>query len=84
MTAKYADLLQDPDVDRWYENLSQVRSSGHCLPGGLGFYCKLNKTTPGALLDVASTKDFRDGFTDFVREIERREMVDRKSWMTHE
>ena len=31
----------------------------------LGLYCELNETDPKAILKVAKTKAFRDGFTDF-------------------
>jgi len=73
MTAKYAHLLQDPDVNRWYENL-EAKSvlTATVYLRGLGLYCALNQTTPKALLDVASTKEFRDGFTDFVRSLEKK------------
>jgi hypothetical protein len=37
----------------------------------LGLYCDLNKTDPKSILKVAGTKAFRDGFTDFVRRLER-------------
>lgn len=45
--AKYAYLLEDSDVRRWYE--STARSSGMsadvCL-GGLGSFCELSEMTP--------------------------------------
>jgi hypothetical protein len=57
MMAKYGFLLQDPDVNRWFENLRarSVLTATVCLRG-LGLYCILNQTTLKALLDVASTK----------------------------
>ena len=35
----------------------------------LGFYCEVNRTDPKSLLNVARTKAFRDGFTDFCLEV---------------
>jgi len=37
----------------------------------LGLYCEMNRTDPKALLKIASTKEFRDSFIDFVRSLER-------------
>ena len=37
----------------------------------LGLYCELNNTDPKAIIRVAGTKAFRDGFMDFVRGLER-------------
>jgi len=37
----------------------------------LGFYCELNRTDPKAIRKAAKTKTFRDGFTDFIRRMER-------------
>jgi len=37
----------------------------------LSLYCEMNGTDPKALLKVAKTKKFRDGFIDFVRSLER-------------
>ncbi len=36
----------------------------------LGFYCKINKTDPKAMLKVAKTKAFRDSFIDLIRKME--------------
>ncbi|MEM2123399.1 MAG: site-specific integrase [Candidatus Bathyarchaeia archaeon] len=72
MKAKYAYLLRDEDVRRWFENLaarSYVTATVYLRT--LGFYCELNKTDPKALLEIAKTKAFRDGFSDFVRRLER-------------
>ncbi|MEM2675683.1 MAG: site-specific integrase [Candidatus Bathyarchaeia archaeon] len=72
MKAKYAHLLKDPDVKRWFENLaakSIVTATVYLRT--LGFYCDLNKTDPKAILKVARTKAFRDDFTDFIRRLER-------------
>jgi len=72
MKAKYAHLLKDPDVKRWFENLaakSIVTATVYLRT--LGFYCELNKTDPKAILKVAKSKAFRDDFTDFIRRMER-------------
>ncbi|MEM3765492.1 MAG: site-specific integrase [Candidatus Bathyarchaeia archaeon] len=72
MKAKYAHLLNDADVKRWFENLaakSIVTATVYLRT--LGFYCELNKTDPKAILKVAGTKAFRDDFTDFIRRMER-------------
>jgi site-specific recombinase XerC len=72
LRSKYAHLLEDEDVRRWYENLAakSAVTAGVYLRT-LGFYCEVNGTDPKALLEVAGTKAFRDGFMDFVRRLER-------------
>jgi hypothetical protein len=72
MKAKYAHLLGDADVRRWFDNLA-ARSivTVTVYLRTLGFYCDLNKTDPKAILKVAKTKAFRDDFTDFIRRMER-------------
>ena len=72
MAAKYGHLLEDDDVRRWFENL-QARSviTATVYLRSLGLYCVLNRTTPKEILRAASSKGFRDGFTDFVRRLER-------------
>jgi len=72
MKAKYAYLLKDGDVKRWFDNLNakSVLTATVYLRA-LGFYCKLNKTDPKSVLKVAKTKTFRDGFMDFVRKLEK-------------
>jgi len=72
MRAKYAYLLGDADVRRWFDNLaakSIVTATVYLRT--LGFYCELNGTDPKAILKVAKTKAFRDDFTDFIRRMER-------------
>jgi len=72
MKAKYAYLLQDADVRRWFENLAaKSYLTATVYLRNLGFYCEVNGTSPKALLKVAETKAFRDGFTDFVRRLEK-------------
>ncbi|MEM3583889.1 MAG: site-specific integrase [Nitrososphaerales archaeon] len=72
MKLKYIDLLQDEDVKRWFDNLaakSIVTATVYLRT--LGLYCEMNKTKPRDLLKMAGTKTFRDGFTDFIRELEK-------------
>jgi hypothetical protein len=72
MPKKYAYLLENDDVRRWYENL-QARSiiTATVYLRTLGRFCALTNTTPEHILDIADTKAFRDGFIDFVRQLER-------------
>ncbi|MEM3547254.1 MAG: hypothetical protein QXK47_04500 [Candidatus Bathyarchaeia archaeon] len=71
MRGKYAYLLEDADVKRWFENLAAKSiATATVYLRTLGFYCELNRTDPKAILKVAKTKAFRDGFTDFVRRLE--------------
>jgi hypothetical protein len=70
--SKYASLLEDHDVRRWYENLeakSVITATVYLRT--LGLYCNLAKTTPRQILAQAPTKKYRDGFTDFIRSMER-------------
>ena len=70
--SKYKHLLEDQDVRRWYENLeakSVITATVYLRT--LGLYCDLLKTTPKAILKEAPSKRFRDGFTDFIRRMER-------------
>jgi len=73
MGSKYNHLLQDKDVKRWYENL-EARSviTATVYLRTLGLYCDLAKTTPKKILTEAPSKRFRDGFTDFIRGMERK------------
>ncbi len=70
--SKYKHLLEEPDVRRWYENLeakSVITATVYLRT--LGLYCKLAETSPKEILAGAQTKKFRDGFTDFIRRMER-------------
>ena len=74
MTRKYAYLLEDDDVRRWYENLrarSQITANVYLRT--LGYYSHLTTVTPLQILQNAQTepKLFRDDFIDFVRQLER-------------
>jgi len=73
MTRKYAHLLENDDVRRWYENLrarSQITANVYLRT--LGYYNHLTSTTPLQILEHAKNepKDFRDSFIDFVRQLE--------------
>ncbi|MEM2904802.1 MAG: site-specific integrase [Candidatus Bathyarchaeia archaeon] len=74
MQPKYTHLLDDEDVRRWHENLAakSLVTAGVYLRG-LGLYCEKNDTTPREILEKARRdgKAFRDGFSDFVRALER-------------
>jgi len=72
LQSKYACLLEDDDVKRWFDNLaarSMVTAMVYLRT--LGLYCKMNKTDPKSILKIARTKSFRDGFIDFVRKLEK-------------
>jgi len=72
LKASYAALLKDKDVKRWYDNLAaKSLLTATVYVRTLRLYCDLNRTTPKEILKVAKTKTFRDGFTDFVRELEK-------------
>jgi len=70
--SKYAHLLDDKDVKRWYGNLeakSVITATVYLRT--LGLYCVLAMTTPKQILAEAPSKRFRDEFTDFIRRMER-------------
>jgi hypothetical protein len=72
MKAKYAHLLGDADVRRWFENLaarSVVTATVYLRT--LGLYCELNGTDPKAILEASKSKAFRDEFIDFIRRMEK-------------
>jgi hypothetical protein len=72
MRARYAYLLEDADVRRWFDNLAAKSIlTATVYLRNLGLYCELNKTDPKSILKSAGTKAFRDGFTDFVRRLEK-------------
>ena len=71
--SKYKHFLEDDaDVRRWYENLEakSVITAGVYLRT-LGLYCASAKTTPRRILAEAESKKYRDGFTDFIRSMEK-------------
>ncbi|MDV3277590.1 MAG: hypothetical protein LYZ69_03885 [Nitrososphaerales archaeon] len=73
-TAKYRDLLDgDEDVKRWHDNLAANSPiTAEVYLRTLGLYCGLAHTAPKQILKDAPKKKFRDDFTDFVREMERK------------
>lgn len=72
-TGKYGDLLDDKDVRRWDDNLAANSPiTAEVYLRTLGLYCDLAHTTPKQILKDGPTKKFRDNFTDFVREMERK------------
>jgi hypothetical protein len=59
MRAKYAYLLEDEDVRRWFDNLAaKSLLTATVYLRNLGLYCELNKTDPKSILKVAGTKAF--------------------------
>ena len=70
---KYGELLKDRDVSRWHDNLAAGSViTAEVYLRTLGLYCDLVHTTPRQILRDGPSKKFRDDFTDFVREMERR------------
>ncbi len=70
---KYGDLLSDKDVRRWHDNLAANSPiTAEVYLRTLGLYCDLLHTAPKNILKDAPKKRFRDDFTDFVREMERK------------
>ncbi len=72
MKSKYASLLEDDKVRRWYENM-RARSvlTATTLLRTLGYYCELQNTTPEKLLiDMERQEKFRNDFLDFIRKME--------------
>ncbi|MDG7016470.1 MAG: site-specific integrase, partial [Nitrososphaerota archaeon] len=71
--AKYGHLLKDGDLRRWHDNLAASSPiTAEVYLRTLGLYCDLASTTPKQILKDGPTKRFRDGFTDFVRQMERK------------
>jgi len=69
--AKYRHLLEDQDLRRWHDNLEAGSLiTAEVYLRGLGLYCTLTGTTPRKILTEAGSKEFRDGFVDFVRRLE--------------
>ncbi|MDG7000129.1 MAG: site-specific integrase [Nitrososphaerota archaeon] len=72
MSSKYSSLLEDQDVKRWIDNLSaNSLITAEVYLRTMGLYCDLLGTTPKKILKDAPSKRFRDGFTDFVRKMEK-------------
>lgn len=72
-TGKYGDLLNDTDVKRWHDNLAANSViTAEVYLRTLGLYSDLVHTTPKQILKDGPSKRFRDDFTDFVREMEKK------------
>lgn len=75
--SKYTHLLEeDKDIKRWYDNLeakSVITATVYLRT--LGLYFDTEKTTPKKILAEASSKSFRDDFTDFIRRLEKERKV---------
>lgn len=69
---KYQYLLEDPKIRRWNDNTkaNSVLTAEVWLRT-LGYYCELQRTTPEKLLEDMEKKNFRDTFSDFVRQLEK-------------
>ncbi len=65
MASKYANLMNDAVVRRWFEILrSRSIITATVYLRNLGLYCELNQTSQKEILEVADTRNFRDYFTD--------------------
>ena len=72
MKAKYAYLLEDDDVRRWFENLrAKSMLTATVYLRTLRLYCELTGRSPKEIVKVAKNKSFRDDFIDFVRNLEK-------------
>jgi len=70
LQSKYAYLLEDGDVRRWFENFAtRSKVTAMVYLRTLGLYCEMNRTDPKALLTIAETKELRDNFTHLFREL---------------
>ncbi len=69
---KYLHLLENDIVKRWYDNLKakSVLTATTWLRT-LGYYCELQNTNPNNLMKAMEELNFRDTFSDFVREMEK-------------
>ena len=67
---KYLHLLENETVKRWYDNLKakSVLTATTWLRT-LGYYCELQNTNPDSLKKALEEVNFRNTFSDFVREI---------------
>jgi hypothetical protein len=72
-TGEYADFLTNVDLRRWHDNLAASSIiTGAVYLCKLGLYCRLEKKTPKGIVERCGSKEFRDRFTDFVREMEKK------------
>ena len=69
---KYENLLKDPDVKRWHENVNAGSSiTGEVYLRTLGLYCRLRNTTPEEIIRDAKEGKLKNDFMDFVRRLEK-------------
>lgn len=90
--AKYAYLLEDPDVKRWYENTARgsMISADVCLRR-LGSFCESNGTTPSKFAFLPE-RELHNVLMDYVSSAEKRGYAGNyinstlkalKSWLAH-
>ena len=73
--AKYENMLQDPDVRRWFENLkAKSILTATVYLRTLGYYCELTGYDPQSIINHVKENPlvFKNGFADFVRELEKK------------
>jgi hypothetical protein len=69
---KYENLLKDPDVKRWHENVNAGSNiTGEVYLRTLGLYCRLQNATPKEIIKDAKEGKLKNDFMDFVRRLER-------------
>ena len=70
--SKYENLLKDPDIKRWNENINAGSSiTGEVYLRTLGLYCRLQNTTPKGIIKDAKEGKLKNDFMDFVRGMEK-------------
>lgn len=92
MQPKYAYLLEDHGVRRWYENTERgSRITADVCLRRLGSFCESNKTTPGKLASLPE-RELHDMLMDYVSSAEKKgyagnyissTMKALKSWLAH-
>jgi hypothetical protein len=90
--AKYVNLLEDPDVKRWYENTARgSRISADVCLRRLGSFCESNGTTPSKFASQ-SERELHNVLMDYVSSAENKgyagnyinsTMKALKSWLVH-
>ena len=67
----YQELLNDPEVKNWNENIKAGSIiTGEVYLRTLGLYCKLNSTDPRKILEDAREGKLKKDFMVFVRKLE--------------
>jgi len=67
----YQELLKDPEVKNWNENIKAGSIiTGEVYLRTLGLYCKLNNTNPRKILEDAREGKLKKDFMAFVRKLE--------------